>query len=105
MKRTINENEFIEAFELMGRGNQFSEEGLKKLYAYLIEFEKEIGDEIELDVVGLCCDFAEYDNIKECAADNDIETEKDDEIIFEDLTQKIRFITKLDNGGVLACNE
>jgi hypothetical protein len=42
----------------MGRGEQFSYNGLEVLFDYLEELEH-CEDEYELDVIGLCCDFAE----------------------------------------------
>jgi len=59
MKTTITESDFIRDFERI-RPKHFSHDGLKALFAYLGEFEEQTGDEIEFDVIGLCCDFAEY---------------------------------------------
>ena len=69
MKRTVDFWEFRRAFEQMGRGEQFSDKGLEALYDALAQLEIETGQEIELDVVGLCCEFAEYENIDEYNAD------------------------------------
>jgi len=49
----------------MGRENQFSYDGLGALFNHLEEMERDIGEEMELDVIGICCDFSEYENIKE----------------------------------------
>jgi len=64
MKKTINECEFIDAFKNL-RPDNFSYEGLEALYDYLIELEEDIGKEIELDVISICCDYSEYKNLKE----------------------------------------
>ena len=64
MKIVINENLFIDTFQKF-RPNQFTYEGLTALFEYLEEFEDATGEEIELDVIGLCCDYCEYDNLKE----------------------------------------
>jgi hypothetical protein len=58
MKQTVNTHTFREAFNRMGRGDQFTYAGLEVLFNYLEENEDE-RNEIELDVVALCCDFAE----------------------------------------------
>ncbi len=63
MKTTINEYDFIEAFKSAGRENQFTSEGLVALFDYLDELEQETGEETELDVIALCCGFAEYRSI------------------------------------------
>jgi hypothetical protein len=55
MKQTIGLNEFVRAFENYNRQEQFSRAGLKVLFNYL----EEIDPDMELDVIGLCCDFTE----------------------------------------------
>ena len=59
MKQTIGLNQFRDAFHNMGRGEQFSYEGLGVLFDALSDFEAGAGEELELDVIGLCCEFAE----------------------------------------------
>jgi hypothetical protein len=59
----VTKSIFIEAFHDAGRGTQFSYEGLCALFEYLDEYEQE--PDLELDVVAICCDFAEYENIEE----------------------------------------
>lgn len=65
MKKTINEYQFSDAFVEMGRENNFSYEGRKALFDYLEQYEEETGLEMELDVIALCCEFTEYENIEE----------------------------------------
>jgi len=64
MKIIINEQAFVDAF-MKFRPNQFTYEGLTALFEHLEEFEDATGEEIELDVIGLCCEYCEYDNLKE----------------------------------------
>ena len=64
MKQTINEYQFNDAFQKR-RPNSFSYEGLTALYDYLEDLEEDTGEEIELDVIGLCCDFTEYDSLED----------------------------------------
>lgn len=54
----VNLDGFIKAFEKMGRGTQFSREGLKAIYEYITENDDE--EMIELDVIAICCGFTEY---------------------------------------------
>jgi hypothetical protein len=54
-----------DAFHKMGRGDQFSYEGLIALFDYLEILEDDIGEPIELDVISLCCEYTEYENLKE----------------------------------------
>ena len=65
MKKTVNFNYFEKAFENMNRANQFTNTGLKALFDYLEQFEEETGNEVELDVIAICCEFTEYENIEE----------------------------------------
>jgi len=58
MKTTVNVHTFREAFKRMGRGDQFTYEGLEVLFDYLEELEH-CEEEYELDVIAICCDFAE----------------------------------------------
>jgi len=58
MKTTVNIHTFREAFNRMSRGDQFSYEGLARLFDYLTDLEH-CEEEYELDVIALCCDFAE----------------------------------------------
>ena len=65
MKQSINNYQFHRAFERMGRGKQFTYEGLNALFDYLEEYEDGTGETIELDVIALCCEYTEYKNIRE----------------------------------------
>ena len=58
MKQTINEYQFIEGFRAM-RPDQFTIPALRALFAYLGELENDIGEEIEFDVIAICCDYSE----------------------------------------------
>lgn len=62
MKTTINLLQFREAFINRGRGNQFSNEALEALYNYYTDLEDSIGEELELDVIAICCDWTEFDS-------------------------------------------
>ena len=61
MKQNVDFDTFAQSFVLMGRREQFSYSGLRALFDYLEEYESETGTEIELDVIGLCCDYVELD--------------------------------------------
>ena len=69
MIRTINQYDFIDAFKKMGRTDNFSNSGLIALYEYLTMLGDDLGQPIELDVIALCCEYDEYDNLEEFEAD------------------------------------
>ena len=45
--------------------NNFSYEGLNSLFDYFTTIEECTDDEIEFDPVAICCDYSEYENLKE----------------------------------------
>jgi len=56
MKQTINNaSQFRDAFHAAGRAEQFSYEALGLLFDYL----EQMDSEMELDVVAICCEYAE----------------------------------------------
>jgi len=59
--QTINLHQFREAFANMNRNDNFSYEGQEVLFEYLDNHSEETGDAYELDVIALCCEFAELD--------------------------------------------
>ena len=70
MKEYVNEHAFINRFARSDTyKNQFSYEGLHALFEYLEQVEDDIGEEFEFDMVGICCDYSEYDSLDEFNAD------------------------------------
>ena len=63
--QAVTESMFHDAFVRMGRKDQFSYEGRAALYGYLVDLADDTGEPFELDVIGLCCDFTEYESIEE----------------------------------------
>jgi len=57
MKSTVSLSDFRDAFRDMDRKENFSYEGLELLY----DMFEELDDNMELDVIAICCDFNEDD--------------------------------------------
>jgi hypothetical protein len=55
----VTKHNFINAFHNKDRGDQFTYEALCALFEYLDE------SDTELDVIGLCCDFVEFESLAE----------------------------------------
>ena len=72
MITTINENDFQQAFKSMGRDGQFSPDALQELFKYYEEYEDSTGEQIELDVIEICCDWAEYQSEYQLVNDYDM---------------------------------
>ena len=95
MKQNVSQSTFIDAFKNSGdrdafkiRKDNFSYQGLTALYDYFINYEEDTGEEIELDPIGFCCEYSEYENLKEFQTDygKEYKTIKD----IENETQVIR---------------
>ena len=76
---TVTACSFIDAFRRMDRMDQFSYDGLRALYDYLEQLSDDVGENIELDVVALCCDYAEYDSALEAAKSYGFEPDSEDD--------------------------
>ena len=61
MKKTIDKHDFIAEFEAYNRAGQFTKSGLVALFEYLEELEQDTGEDMELDVIALCCEYSDYD--------------------------------------------
>ena len=59
MIQTINLSDFRDAFRRYGRGEQFTPAALSLIFEYIEEYEQETGEQVELDVVALCCEWCE----------------------------------------------
>ena len=70
MKEYVNEYTFRDRFMRSDNyKNNFSYEGLHALFEYLEDYEDDTGEEIEFDMIGICCDYSEYDSLKDFNAD------------------------------------
>lgn len=79
MKTTVTSYQFVEAFKHAGRETQFSHAALFELFRYLEAFEDSTGAELELDPIGICCEFAEYPSAREAADNYGFEPDGDDD--------------------------
>jgi len=100
MKITLNEYEFIAAVRAV-RPNNFSVEGLRALFAHLEEVEEDSGEEMELDVIALCCNWDEYPDAECAAADYGREFDSEEEA-FEFFSENSTVIDF--DGGIIVEN-
>jgi len=63
MIQTLNFYDFACAFADCDRSEQFTYAGLRALFDYLEQYQDDIGEVVELDVVALCCEYSEYKGI------------------------------------------
>ena len=55
--KTINFTDFVQAFRALDRQDQFSYEALQALFDY---YDDESMGDTDLDVIAICCEWAEY---------------------------------------------
>lgn len=97
MKIDVNFSLFCDRFVMLDRDSQFSYKGKRALYDYLTDLEQDTGEEIELDVIALCCEYTEYESLEEVKANySDIKS-------LEDLNDHTSVI-ELENGGLIIQN-
>ena len=108
MKQTINLYDFRDAFYKMGRTDNFSYVGLEVLFDYIEELEMATGEEMELDVISLCGDFAESiiaDLIRDFGIDiSDCDTDDEEaikETVMEYMEQNTIVCGVTSNGSVV----
>jgi len=75
MKDTVTFTDFCDRFRDMGRNDSFTYAGKRALFDYLEELEDGCDMEIELDVVGLDCEYSEHDTAIEAAEECGFEPE------------------------------
>jgi hypothetical protein len=56
---TIDKYSFADAFLNSSRKGQFSHEALGAIFEYLEDYSQDSGEDVELDIVAICCDWAE----------------------------------------------
>ena len=76
MKMTLTAHDFVNQMTAI-RPHNFSRPGLYELFDYLIE----VDENMEFDPIGICCDFAEYDNLEAYQNDYGEDCEPDDYIV------------------------
>jgi hypothetical protein len=86
MKQSITNYDFHRAFEQL-RPDNFSYEGLNALFEWLEDYEDQTGEQLELNVIALCCDFTEYETVEDLLEDystfDDLDEIKDNTLVIE----------------------
>lgn len=59
MIQSVNKTDFHDAFRAYGRTDNYSYEALDILFGYFEEIEESTGEQIELDVIAICCEYCE----------------------------------------------
>jgi hypothetical protein len=66
----VTQSDFIDTFRYSHTyKNNFSYDALIALFDYLVDLEQDTGEQINFDMIGLCCEYSEYSNIEEFITD------------------------------------
>ena len=108
MKTTVNQSEFIDAFHRYDRYDQFGYDALVSLFDYMEQMEEDCGEEMELDVIALCCDYS-VDSVADIASNYSIDIDglDDDEAreaVLEYLQDNTQVVDEDCNGQILYCS-
>lgn len=109
MKQSINFSQFVDAFHAHDRYESFGYKGLWIIFDYLEEYEESTGEELELDVIAICCDYnmndyatiAQEYRIDLSDADGDEDEEK--QIVLDYLNDKTIVLGDCVDGIVYQC--
>lgn len=100
----INESQFIKAFHDYNRGDNFSYEALVELYNYYEDLSEDMGEDIEFDVIGICCEWNESTDQEILNSYNiDVEHCEDDEEIHEEIISYLNdhtLVIDMDDGAL-----
>lgn len=107
MKTTISRYDFERAFVDAGRKENFSYEGLGLLFDYFEEYEESTGEEIELDVIAICCEYSE-DTLEDIANNYridlvNVDEEDQSEYVRDYLEAHTQLVGETSTGFVYAC--
>lgn len=103
-----NAYQFQQAFKAADRAEQFSYKGLRELFDYLEEYSDSTGEDYNLDVIGLCCDYRECESIEEFMQEygehSDIDIEEFSSASEDEQLEMIREYLE-DNTSVVCCDD
>ena len=97
MKQTANFSAFVDAFRAHGRYDQFGYDALEVLFEYLEELEADTGEELELDVIALCCDYS-VDSVEDIAEQYGVDLSE-----CEDDQDKLELVTEWLSDNTSVC--
>jgi hypothetical protein len=119
IKQTVNFSQFCDSFSDTYKDN-FTHDGKKVLFDYLENLSDDIGEDIELDIIALCCEYTQYDDVEDFIAQygytdikkedfNTYDTPKDNledfnKAVMDDLYNKTQVITIDGSDGFIIAN-
>jgi hypothetical protein len=107
MKTTVSRYDFERAFVDADRKDNFSYEALGLLFDYFEDYEEQTGQEIELDVIAICCEYSE-DTLQDIANNYgidlvDVDEEDQADFVRNYLEAHTTLVGETATGFVYAC--
>jgi hypothetical protein len=107
MKQSINFSQFVDAFRAYDRYDSFGYDGLRIIFDYLEQYEQDCNEEIELDVIAICCDYSMMDIediVKECRIDvSDVDDDAIEQYVLDYLNDNTMVLGQCAEGAVFQC--
>jgi hypothetical protein len=92
----LTQSDFIDTFRYSHTyKNNFSYDGLIALFEYLEDLEENTGEQINFDMVSICCDYTEYSNIEEFITDYQDSTELHENLDYSEIISVLREQTEV----------
>jgi hypothetical protein len=109
MKQSINFSQFVDAFHAHDRYDAFGYQALRVIFDYLEQYEQDCNEELELDVIAICCDYSTdhykdiADNYKIDLSDAEGDEEAEKEIVLDYLYINTMVLGETDCEIVYQC--
>ena len=102
MYQSVSFSDFCDSFKKI-RPENFSNDGLRLLFDHFEEIEDSTGEKIELDVIGICCEYSEdtFDQIRSSYSLGDMSDEEVGEWISGNSPS---YVGMVENGLVYCSN-
>jgi hypothetical protein len=107
MKQSVNFSAFVDAFHAHNRYDSFGYDGLRVIFDYLESYEEDTGEEIELDVIAICCDYSMM-TIEEIVSGyeidlTDVAADDVEEFVLSYLNETTNIVGKCADGVIFQC--
>ena len=97
--QTVNASDLYHMACRMDRGDQFGYNGWGAIGEYLENLSEDIGEDIEADIIAICCDYAMCESAQEFWDEQELPTVSDEEWQEMDDEEKLEAISEYLHGN------
>lgn len=105
---TVNPSDLYHMACRMERGSAFGYDGWLAIGDYLEQLSDDLGEDIEVDIVGICCEYSMSESVgdfwNECGKYSSIDPEEWEEMDEEEKLEAIENYLQ-DNTSIVCCDE